>query len=190
MLKTVTIFLTPKPEDPSQAIVVASPENVRLFIDVDVDDQGNQTVVEVDEVVWRYSKVPPPGSNLPPFPNAPEPIDVNAEVRLPPENTPFGPSPVNGTTPSFLASPSVEMELPAAETESYENIGINPLVPNPPRLDSAPEPTESFGLTAAATAVEGFPSEYEYAVILTSRTSIFALDPKIIIVRRHTRRSL
>lgn len=190
MIKPVTIFLTPKPEDPSQALVVAFPENVWLFIDVDVDDRGNQTVVEVDEVIWQYSKVPPAGSNLPPFLESPEPIDINAEVRLPPENTPFGLIPVVAAAPSLLAE--VEVELPNSETASYENIGINPLVPNKPRLDSAPEPAESseFATAAAGQVIEGPDREYEYAVILTSRTNIYALDPKVIIRRRHTRRSL
>jgi hypothetical protein len=184
MLKTVTIFLTPNKENPSEAVVAAFPETVRLFIDVEIDNGGNQTVTNIDEVIWQYSKEPPPESGLAPFPGAPDPIDINAEVRLAPENSPFGSSPAGGSFNSLL---------PAPETESYENIGVNPLVPNQPRLDSAPELTEPLGFraaAAAATPVEGPPREYEYAVILTSRTNVNVLDPKIIIIRRYRRTSL
>ncbi len=180
MLKPVTIFLTPKAENPSEAQVVALPDTVRLVINVEIDDDGNRTMTEVDEVIWQYSNVPPPGSNLAPFPGAPEAIDINVEVRFPPLNTPFGSSPTGGSFTSLL---------PAPESESFENIGINPLVPSKPREDSAPEPAEPFGFTTAAEPVEGPERNYEYAVILTSRTNVNTMDPKVVVVRRHSRRS-
>lgn len=183
---TVTIFLTPKPENPNEAQIVAFPDTVRLFINVEIDDQGNRNVVDADEVIWVYSKVPPPGSNFAPFPGAPDAIDINVEIRFPPLNTPFGSSPSDSSF-SF-SSPSSSL-LPAPDAESFENIGINPLVPNRPREDAAPEPQESFGFSAASEPVEGLPQDYEYAVILTSRTNVNTVDPKIIVIRRHSRRS-
>ena len=178
MIKTVNIFLTPKPEDPAQALIATFPDPVVLFIEVEVDNNGNKVVTDVDEVVWQYVQVPPEESKLPPFPGAPAPIDLNVEVRLPPLNTPFGTVSTGGNA-----------LLPAPDAESFENIGINPLVPSRPREDSAAEPTEPPGLTPEANPVEGPPSDYEYAVILTSRTTVNAVDPKIIIIRRHRRRS-
>jgi hypothetical protein len=180
MFKLVTIFLTPNPERPNESLIAVSPDPVKLFIEVEVDDNGNQVVTDVDEVIWQYSKLPPPGSELPAFPGAPEAVDLNVEVRFPPLNTPFN-SPPSGDSVASL--------LPAPEAESYENIGINPLVPNRPREDAAPAPTELPGLTAASGPVEGEPRDYEYAVILTSRTNVNVLDPKVIIIRRHSRRS-
>ncbi len=183
---TVTIFLTPKPENPNEAQIVAFPDTVKLFINVEIDDQGNRNVVDVDEVIWVYSKVPPAESNFPAFPGAPEAIDINVEIRFPPLNTPFGSSPSDSSF-SFSSSSSL---LPAPDAESFENIGINPLVPNRPREDAAPEPQEPISFSAAASEpVEGPPQDYEYAVILTSRTNVNTVDPKIIVVRRHSRRS-
>ena len=183
---TVTIFLTPKPENPGEAQIVAFPDTVKLFINVEIDDQGNRNVVDVDEVIWVYSKVPPPESNLPPFPGAPEAIDINVEIRFPPLNTPFGSSTSDG---SFSFSASDSSLLPAPDEASFENIGVNPLVPNKPREDAAPEPEEALGFSTASEPVEGPPQDYEYAVILTSRTNVNTVDPKIIVVRRHSRRS-
>ncbi|MBP6820270.1 MAG: hypothetical protein KA368_01940 [Acidobacteria bacterium] len=178
MFKLVTIFLTPNPERPSESLIAVSPDPVKLFIEVEVDQNGNQVVTDVDEVIWQYSKLPPDGSNLPAFPGAPEAIDLNVEVRFPPLNSPFN-SPPSGDSVASL--------LPAPEAESYENIGINPLVPNRPREDAAPAPIDGIEVSALAEPAEGEPREYEYAVILTSRTSVNVLDPKIIIIRRHRR---
>ncbi|MFN0109976.1 MAG: hypothetical protein ACKVZH_14065 [Blastocatellia bacterium] len=179
MTKTVTIFLTPKAESPNEGQIVALPDTVKLIINVEIDERGNETVTDTDDVVWIYSKVPPAGSGFNPFPNAPEAIDINVEVRFPPLNTPFGASPSNGS-PSSL--------LPAPDSETYENIGINPLVPNKPRPDAAPPPTEAPGLTADSEPVEGPEKDYEYAIILTSRTNVNTVDPKIVVSRRHRRR--
>jgi hypothetical protein len=187
MLKQVAVFLTPNPQAPSEPIVGAFPDPVRLVINVEVDDQGNQTVTEVDEVVWQYSQQAPPESGLDSFPGAPDPAEINVEVRLPPEDSPFGSDSSDGSTGSF--SMSTDSVLPGPETSSYENIGTNPLVPNKPRLDSAPPPSESTSF-ALATESNGDPAEYEYAVILTSRTNVSTVDPKIIIIRRHRRTSL
>ncbi|HMV49528.1 MAG TPA: hypothetical protein PLD20_32170 [Blastocatellia bacterium] len=183
MTKTVTIFLTPKPEAPTESLIATFPDPVVLFIEVEVDNNGNKVVTDIDEVIWQYSQIPPPESGLPPFPGAPAAIDLNVEVRLPPLNTPFGPAPTGGNGNNAASL------LPAPDAESFENIGINPLVPNRPREDAAAEPTEPLGFVPGAVSVEGPPSEYEYAVILTSRTTVNAVDPKIIIIRRHRRRS-
>jgi len=190
MLKQVAVFLTPNPQAPNESVIAAFPDPVKLVINVEVDDQGNQTVTEVDEVVWQYSQQAPPESGLPSFPDAPNPADINVEVRLPPENSPFGSDSSGGSTNSFSSlSVSPDSVLPGPETSSYENIGTNPLVPNKPRLDSAPPPSESTSF-ALTTTSDGDPAEYEYAVILTSRTNVATVDPKIIIIRRHRRTSL
>lgn len=179
MLIPITIFLTPDPDRPGEARVAAFPDSVRLVINVIIEDDGSTTIDEVDSVFWQYSKVPPLGSNLPPFDRAPEPIDIIPKVIFPPENSPFGASPTSGSTSSLL---------PEADTASFENIGINPLIPNEPRADAAPEPPESFGLTNSEP-VDGPERKYEYAIILTSRTSVNTADPDLIIIRRHKRRS-
>src|SRR5215212_10994432 len=100
MLKTVTIFLTPDKDRPGEALIAAFLDPVRLIINVVIEDDGTQTVEEVDAVSWQYSKLPPPESKLDAFPGAPEPIDINAEVRFPPLNTPFGTTP-SGSSASF-----------------------------------------------------------------------------------------
>ena len=179
-INIVTIFLTPKPNNSNEAQIIAFPDTVKLFINVEVDDEGNRIVTDVDEVIWVYSKVPPAGSGFAPFPGAPDALDINVEVRFPPENTPFGSSTASGSSASLL---------PAPDSVSYENIGVNPLVPNRPRADAAPEPPERQSFGAADEPVEGPEQDYEYAVILTSRTNVNTADPKIIVVRRHSRRS-
>lgn len=187
MIKPVTIFLKPKPENPSEAEIVAHPDVVKLFIDVEIADDGMETVTNADEVIWVYSQTPPPELNLPSFQGAPAAADINVEVRFAPNNSPFGSNPSGGAAPASL-SPELEV-LPEPDEQTYVNIGINPIVPNKPREDAAPAPTEPLGIASEAEPVEGPEQDYEYAIVLTSRTTVNALDPKVIVVRRHRRRS-
>lgn len=170
---TINIFLTPQQANNSEAEVRVFPDEVTLFIDVNEDTNE----IQRDDVLWRYVTTPPGNSGFQSFPTAPEPEKVVFEVRLAPRRNPFGPdpSPSDGLRPNLID----------AEEASYSSPGVSVLDPNVPRLDSA-EPPPPAAVTGT-DPVSGPPSEYKYAVILTTETQVYTLDPKVIIVRRHRR---
>lgn len=172
--QTIFVFLTPQQADNTQAEVKVFPDEVTLFINV--DEETN--VVERDDVLWRYVKTPPGISGFPTFQSAPEPEKVVYEVRLAPRRTPFGPD----QPPSNDRSSANILD---AEEASYAGPGIDPITPNAPRLDAAEPPP--LGVGAAQEVVQGPQSEYKYAVILTTETQVYTLDPKLIVIRRHRR---
>lgn len=175
------VFLTPTKDDPNEAEVKVFPDEISLFITVNEDENGQVTSIDIDDVFWQYFVTPPQESNLPLFLAAPLPGDVFVEVRLAPQNTPFGTSDNSPSSLNLLA----DSEPIDGDTATYAGNGINPLVPNKPRLDSAPPPPEQQLL--AVTEASGSPREYKYAVVMTTATRVYTLDPKLIITRRHRR---
>lgn len=171
---TIDVFLTPQQANNAEAEVRVFPDEVKLFIDVNEDTNE----IQRDDVLWRYVTTPPGNSGFLPFPAAPAPDKVVYEIRLAPRRTPFGPDqpPADGVA---------AVNILDAEEASYASSGVNLLEPNTPRLDSA-EPPPSSAVTGT-DPVPGPPSEYKYAVILTTETQVYTLDPKVIIVRRHRR---
>ncbi len=189
-IETVSIFLTPTKADPNEAEVKVFPDEVTLFINATVDDDGKIISIDIDDVIWQYVTVPPQkaiDAGMPAFPASPQPADVQVEVRLAPLNTPFGPS--SGSSPSptdSLLNTDITAEGPIdGDTAAYVSNGINPLVPNKPRLDAAPPPSEEE-LNATSDA-SGPARDYKYAVVLTTAMQVYTLDPKLIIIRRHRR---
>lgn len=172
--RTINVFLIPQQANNSEAEVKVFPDEVTLFIDV--NEETN--VVERDDVLWRYVKTPPNDSGFQLFPAAPEPEKVVYEIRLAPKKTPFGsdqPSSGGASLANILD----------AEEASYTGPGVNPIEPNLPRLDSAEPPPP--GAVIGQDPVPGPPSDYKYAVILTTETKVYTLDPKLIVIRRHRR---
>jgi len=182
----VRVFLTPTKADPNEAELKVFPDIVNLFINLDFDEGGQFMGVDIDDVVWQYVVVAPQQAELPAFSNAPQPTDVFLEIRLAPRNTPFGPS--NGASPApfnSMFTSDIVMEGPIdSDTATYAGNGINPLVPNKPRLDAAPPPENQF--TESEESL-GASREYKYAVVLTTASQVYTLDPKLIITRRHRR---
>jgi len=184
----VSVFLTPTQANPNEAELKVFPDIVTLFINVEENENGEMTGLDVDDVFWQYLVVPPAAAELPAFPASPPPTDVFVEVRLAPRNTPFGPS---GSSPSPTPVNLISAQDPTLEdtidgsNASYASNGVNPLVPNKPRLDAAPPPSEQQLLSV--TEASGAPRDYKYAVVLTTGTQVYTLDPKLIIIRRHRR---
>lgn len=183
----VSVFLTPKQNDPNEAEVKVFPDEVVLFINVDEDESGGVTGIDIDDVFWQYFTVPPVAAEMPTFPASPQPKDVYVEVKLAPRNTPFGSSSSSFSLDGgSVSAANVAIEEPIdGDTATYGSNGINPLVPNKPRVDAAPPPTEQQ-LTASSEAT-GAPQNYKYAVVLTTATQVYTLDPKLIVIRRHRR---
>jgi hypothetical protein len=182
----VKVFLTPTKANPNEAELKVFPDIVNLFINVDFDEGGQFMGVDIDDVVWQYVVVPPQQAQMPAFSNAPQPTDVFLEIRLAPRNTPFGPSTEGSASPlNLIFSPDIILEGPIdSDTATYAGNGINPLVPNKPRLDAAPPPENQF--TESDESL-GASREYKYAVVLTTASQVYTLDPKLIITRRHRR---
>lgn len=182
----VKVFLTPTKADPNEAEVKVFPDEVNLFINVNEDENGQQTGIDIDDVVWQYSVTSPDEQNSPTFSTSPQPADVFVEVRLAPKNTPFGPANNPPTPSNNLLTPDFPVEGPIdGDTATYAASGINPLVPNQPRPDSAPPPSEDQ--LSALSEASGTPRTYKYAVVLTTASQVYTLDPKLIITRRHRR---
>lgn len=165
--QSVSVFLTTGQANQSEVVLAVHPEDVTLEIVVNDSDD----VVSIDDVIWQYVTQPPPASGATPLTQPPAPEDVFLEVRFAPRNTPFPPP----SSPSSGAA-SISAE---AESASYANLGISPLVPNQPRLDAAFD-SDSAPAGAAADVSRG----YKYSVILTTQSQVYTLDPRVIIRRR------
>lgn len=174
-IRQVSVFLTPKPENQNEIELRTFPDPVTANIIVDVD---TGELIEIDQILWNYSPVPPPEAQASPIPQPPTPDQVYLEIRFAPRDTPYPPP----STTSSLSGEPIE-----GDGASYGNVGTVSVSPNEPRLDAGTSPPGESQQIEQENGFEFRVREYKYAVVLTTPGRVHALDPRVKIRQRFRR---